>query len=62
MKFRLTFNTPDVFDQLVETTDDQDELDVCTTLAESYVEYGEYITIEFDTARLAVKAIKLNQG
>lgn len=42
MIFSLTFKTPDVLDQLTGNKEAQD-------VADNFVEYGEYIYIDFDT-------------
>lgn len=47
MKFDLTFKMPDVMEQ-IDTMHDSDRLEA-TKLAEKYITYGEYITVEFDT-------------
>lgn len=44
MKFTLGFKTPDVTDEL-----DAEELDAGKALLDKYLEYGEYIYVEFDT-------------
>jgi len=44
MKFILTFKTPDVEDQL-----EPEELKKVQSMLDKYVEYGEYLYVEFDT-------------
>ena len=44
MKIQLTFKTPDVEDQL-----SPEELEEARPLLDKFMEYGEYITVEFDT-------------
>lgn len=44
MKIHLTFKTPDVEDQVTP-----EDLAVAKPLVDKYLEYGEYITVEFDT-------------
>ena len=48
MIYRLTFKTPDVYDQL-----DSHELDRDAVIEaiNEWVKYGEYVTIEFDTKK-----------
>lgn len=52
MKFTLTFKHPDVLDQIDEQFegDDRDtDRDAARSLAGKFLEYDEYIYIEFDT-------------
>lgn len=53
MKFTLTFKCPDVRDQLPyahdESEDLEDEIDEVEYVFQKFVEWGEYITVEFDT-------------
>jgi len=44
MKINLTFKTPDVEDQL-----EAEELAEAQPLLNEYLEYNEYLTVEFDT-------------
>lgn len=48
MKFRLSFKTPDVVFYAVkgESEENKDAIERCL---EKYVEYGECVSIEFDT-------------
>lgn len=46
MIFCLQFKTPDVVDQLAMS---EDNLDKAKKLMEKFIEYGEYVTLEFDT-------------
>lgn len=48
MKFSLTFKTPDVTDQLNDIEDAEDRAKA-ESMVEKFLEYGEYITVEFDT-------------
>lgn len=68
MKFRLTFKTPDVLDQMVDQfepapvgheTGETDEFYDATQFAKRYVKYGEEITIEFDTEKGTAVAVEL---
>ena len=47
MRFRLTFKTPDVCDQIPKGIDEEN--DAAHELALKFLKYEEYITIEFDT-------------
>lgn len=49
MKFKLTFKTPDVFDDIDDEFEDEESREVCKEFARKYMKYSEYITIEFDT-------------
>lgn len=53
MKFHLTFKTPDVTDQLENMN--YDDKKIATEFANKFLEYGEYITIEFDTIEKTAK-------
>ena len=44
MKIKLSFKCPDVLDQL-----DEEEREASEAMIEKYVQYGEYVYIEFDT-------------
>jgi len=48
MRFKATFKTPDVLDYALEYFEGEDR-ETAKELAEKYIEYGEYITIVFDT-------------
>lgn len=48
MKIRLTFKTPDAMSEALESVD-EDMQDSVKDLISSWVEYGEYLTVEFDT-------------
>lgn len=71
MKFILTFKTPNALDQsIVDSLPeaeglDQEEQDKLwyevETLAEKFVEYKEYITIEFDTKTGTATVIPLKR-
>lgn len=56
MIFSLQFKTPDVIDQLAMNKTDLQE---AKKIVEKYVEYGEYIVVEFntDTGTCEVKPI-----
>lgn len=45
MKFTLTFKCPDVLDQLEGS---EEEIEKMQEFARKYMEYSEYITVEFD--------------
>lgn len=49
MKFTLSFKTPDVLDQLDEDITDLETLRLANQTVKKFVEYGEYITVQFDT-------------
>jgi hypothetical protein len=48
MQFTLTFKTPDVLDLAFPFRDPEDHKEI-KSFAEKFVEYGEYIYIDFDT-------------
>ena len=63
MKFRVSFKTPDAFDQVISdhSLNDEgkeDEHYDAKRLFEKFTEYGEYVTIEFDTANDSAKVIE----
>jgi len=49
MKIKVTFKTPDVIDDAVRDIEDEDERAEVADYLKRWIEYGEYITIEFDT-------------
>lgn len=49
MKFSLTFKTPDVLDQLCEDITDPEAQLLAIQTAKKFIQYGEYLTVEFDT-------------
>lgn len=52
MKFRLTFKTPDVIDQLPDSVGPSSTCDICQGVArivDKYLKYEECITVEGDT-------------
>lgn len=49
MKFTLTFKTPDVTDEINELDADYDDILSAKDLADKFVQYDEYVTIQFDT-------------
>lgn len=61
MKFRLTFKMPDVLDQLKEIPCDAGEYRKAAKLAEKFVEWGEYVTIELDTAAKTATVVKIGE-
>lgn len=54
MKFKLSFKTPDVKDQL----DEYEEGSWLKDVVDQWVEYGESVTIEFDTEAGTATVIK----
>ncbi|MFC1453640.1 hypothetical protein ACFLQL_00485 [Verrucomicrobiota bacterium] len=61
MKITLTFKMPDVLDQLNDQIDPKtdDELIRAKEIAEQYVSYGEYVTIELDTETGTAEVLKV---
>ena len=58
MKFVITFKTPDVLDDLDRLEDiSEEERSFADELVKQYVEYGEYIRIEFDTETKTAKVL-----
>lgn len=60
MKFKVTFKTPDAVeyglldsgaptDGMGNLDREDDEVQECFALSRKFVQYGEYVTIEFDT-------------
>lgn len=50
MKFQLTFKTPDVLTELDgDFGYDKNTVEEAKAFAEKFLEYGEYITVAFDT-------------
>jgi len=55
MKFTVTFKSPDAFD----TADvDDEDVDEAKELFDRFVEYGEYVTVEFDTETQTAKVVE----
>ena len=70
MKFKLTFKTPNATDAIndqldCEYNDDSEERkelkEAMEDVAEKFVEYDEYITIEFDTDGQTATVLPLNK-
>lgn len=59
MLFRLTMKTPDALQHAIEdATDDSDARIKMEDLASEWMEYGEYITVEFDTDKKTCVVVK----
>lgn len=58
MKFRLTFKTPDVLDQVDDLDCDTKIWKECVKTASMWMEHDEYITIEFDTETTTAIVVK----
>lgn len=48
MKFKVTFKTPDAVDYAIEDLS-EDEREEAKETARKFIEYDEYVVIEFDT-------------
>lgn len=48
MKFKVTFKTPDAVDYAIEDLSEDEQAEAKET-ARKFVEYGEYVVVEFDT-------------
>jgi len=61
MKFTLSFKTPDVSDQLKNEHPEmsKDDERKAKALIKKYVEYDEYIYVEFDTENQTVTALPI---
>lgn len=55
MTFRITFKTPDVFDQIEDDHYTRKELE---RFLDRWITYGEYVTIEFDTDAGTAKVVE----
>lgn len=58
MKFTLNFKTPDVLDQLDSESVDEDAIEDMKAFARKFLQYSEYITIEFDTEAGTAEVVK----
>lgn len=58
MKFRLTFKTPDVLEQLRDQLPDPEAEMAFRRLADKYVKFAEYVTLEFDTITQSAKVVR----
>jgi len=72
MKFQLTFKTPDVLQRLfhIEYQTDLDGIEAeevyyqrqdCVMFATQFIEYGENITVEFDTEAKTAVAVPVRK-
>ena len=52
MKFTLSFKTPDVTDQL-----DEDQKEEAETVLKKFLEYSEYVCVEFDTETMTATVV-----
>ena len=59
MKFQVMFKTPDVLDYILE--ENTDSAEQIQEIADKFIEYGEYITIEFDTDKQSATVVPLRQ-
>lgn len=61
MKFRLTFKTPDVLEQIeeIEAYRKNEDGGSIHAVAQKFIHYGEYITIEFDTETETAEVVPL---
>jgi hypothetical protein len=57
MKFTLHFKTPDILEQIEDLEDSEKEK--AYEIARKFVEYSEYITVEFDTESKTAVALKI---
>jgi len=58
MKVRVTFKMPDVMEQAYEGLTQQ-EVNTVRRVAEKFIEYGEYVTVEFDTDKGTARVVPL---
>jgi len=54
MIFQVMFKTPDAFDHCDV---DEEDIEVAKATFDKFVEYGENITIEFDTEKQTAKVV-----
>lgn len=47
-KLRVTFKSPDAVDMALQQIQDEEKRDEAENVIRNYVQYGEYVTIEFD--------------
>lgn len=57
MKYRLTFKTPDIQDQVLLDSLEEDEHEKLRALLDKYVSFGEYVNIELDTEAQTAKVV-----
>lgn len=58
MKFTVTFKTPDAVDYAIEDLSEEEQEEAKET-ARKFVEYGEYITVKFDTETQTATVVPL---
>lgn len=65
MKFRVTFKTPDAVSEALDSEEFDGESEELKQAMENFtlqwIEFGEYLTVEFDTARQTCKVVKVGQ-
>ena len=69
MKFKITFKTPeatqwtmlDIEKQSLSRYDKNNLLLDAKTLVEEYIQYDEYVTLEFDTETKSVQVMKVGK-
>ena len=57
MKIILKFKTPDALDQVDEQIDDEQERDDIKEKLSVWVNYMDYITVEYDTKNDSIKVV-----
>ena len=58
MKFTVTMKSPDSLHDALQDIEDEDEREKAGEFARQFMEYGEYITIQFDTEEGTAKVVK----
>ena len=60
MKVKISFKTPDVLDYALNDIDDEADKAALTELASEYIQYEEYLTVEFDTVAGTATVVTIN--
>lgn len=58
MKFRLSFKSPDVLDQIDDLGLNEDDMAQCMKTAQMWLKWNEYIAVEFDTVEITAIVVK----
>ncbi len=61
MKFRVTFKTPDALDYALDDFPYDESREEAKEVAKQFIEYGEYITVEFDTEAKTATVVPLRK-
>ena len=58
MKIKIVFKTPDVLDNVLNTLSENEQWKMAA-VAEKFIKYGEYVTIEIDSETETARVVPL---